>query len=66
MAISDAGASRRATEQRRTPRTKEDKIQSKEVKWNVLKPIMALCNDEYKNLCKGPDKGLRTKIQCNR
>ena len=22
---------------------------------------MALCNDEYKNLCKGPDKGLRPK-----
>ena len=62
MAISDAVASRRATEQRRTPRTKEDKIQSKEVKWNVLKPIMALCNNEYKNLCKDPNKGLRTKI----
>ena len=66
MVISDVGASRRETEQRRTPRTKEDKIQSKEVKWNVLKPIMALCNDEYKNLCKGLDKGLRTKIKCNR
>lgn len=46
MAISNAGASRRETKQRRTPRTKEDKIQSKEVKWNVLKPIMVLCNDE--------------------
>ena len=65
MDNSNVGASRRATEERRTPRTKEDKIQSKEVKWNVLKPIMALCNDEYKKLCKGLDKGLRTKIQCN-
>ena len=50
MAISDAGASRRATEQRRNPRTKEYKIQSKEVKSNFLNPIMALCNDEYKKI----------------
>ena len=56
----------RASEQRRTPGIKKDEIISKQVKWNVLKPIMAYGNEEFNKLCKGFDKGPRTTKQCNR
>ena len=48
--------------------TKEQILTKKEINWNILKPIMAFCNEECNvmNKCpKGPNRDLRSKCNVN-
>ena len=65
--VSGAGAPRRTSEILITPRTKEEILTTKLINWNILKPIMAFCNEKCNvmNKCpKGRNRDLRSKMQC--
>ena len=64
----DVGASRRTSYSRKTPRTKEEILTTKPINWNILKPIMAFCNEKCNVMSKcpnGPNGDLRSKCNVN-
>ena len=51
----------------KTPRIKEEILTTKPINWNILKPIMAFCNEKCNVMSKcpkGPNRDLRSKMQC--
>lgn len=62
-----AGATLKDEGMMKTPSMDDDKKISLKVKWKVLEPIMAVCNNQTHKMDvipQDPDKGLR-KIECN-